>query len=615
MNGVRDLAMTDVVLAHRAMAFLKARQFEDCQKAIALLITAFPQSFHADLLGAMLAAEQGNVDAADVGFFQASQKAVGGQSKATVACNHAQWLSNSGRPEAAMALLEPWRDAIDVQRKLAEISSRHGFWSASESAWRTLCACMPSDPAAWLGAARACLAQHRPDRAHALLTSALSLHARSADIQLMHAQALRLDGQVDAALSAVDAALEQGITSPGLLDLRNGLLLDLARPSEAFRGARRLAESHPTHLPGLETLAHIVWEHGERLGVQEDPVAWLEKALTLAPQNPAARQRLISLLLSMNRLEEVISRLDGWRIRGHDDPLSDWFRAEALTRLNRLNAAEQVFSQVADAFTRQPAFQNARARLALRRGHPQQAAAHAQQALGVSRFDQEALSLLATAWRVVGDSRADWLNDVDRLVGFVPVDCPAGFASMSDFLAELRNALVPLHQSGRQPLLQSVRQGSQTAGRLFGRQDPVIALARSSLKATVCNWLQQLPDEKQHPFLCRRSDDVSIVGSWSVLLRNSGHHANHIHSEGWLSSAFYVSLPDVGPDGMESLPGALQLGKPMKELGLELDPLRVITPRQGWLALFPSYMWHGTIPFHGHGAERLSIAFDMQPIA
>jgi hypothetical protein len=30
------------------------------------------------------------------------------------------------------------------------------------------------------------------------------------------------------------------------------------------------------------------------------------------------------------------------------------------------------------------------------------------------------------------------------------------------------------------------------------------------------------------------------------------------------------------------------------------------------LALFPSYMWHGTVPFT-QGAERLTIAFDLVP--
>jgi len=39
---------------------------------------------------------------------------------------------------------------------------------------------------------------------------------------------------------------------------------------------------------------------------------------------------------------------------------------------------------------------------------------------------------------------------------------------------------------------------------------------------------------------------------------------------------------------------------------------RVVQPRVGRLVLFPSYMWHGTIPFHAP-QHRTTIAFDAIP--
>src|SRR5690606_14817024 len=89
-----------------------------------------------------------------------------------------------------------------------------------------------------------------------------------------------------------------------------------------------------------------------------------------------------------------------------------------------------------------------------------------------------------------------------------------------------------------------------------------------------------------------------FAGSWSVRLRAAGHHANHIHDEGWLSSAFYVALPDSVRDAAEgSHAGWLQLGQPLASLGLDLPPRRLVQPQPGRLALFPSYVWHGTRPF------------------
>jgi hypothetical protein len=50
------------------------------------------------------------------------------------------------------------------------------------------------------------------------------------------------------------------------------------------------------------------------------------------------------------------------------------------------------------------------------------------------------------------------------------------------------------------------------------------------------------------------------------------------------------------------------------ELGLDAGPRRIATPHAGMLALFPSYLWHGTIPFQDE-APRMTIAFDMLPLA
>lgn len=80
-----------------------------------------------------------------------------------------------------------------------------------------------------------------------------------------------------------------------------------------------------------------------------------------------------------------------------------------------------------------------------------------------------------------------------------------------------------------------------------------------------------------------------------------------------MSSAFYVSLPAAVRDGPEHAhAGWIQFGQPLEELGLDLSPRRTIRPLPGYLALFPSYMWHGTVPFTD-AKPRVTIASDMQP--
>ena len=80
---------------------------------------------------------------------------------------------------------------------------------------------------------------------------------------------------------------------------------------------------------------------------------------------------------------------------------------------------------------------------------------------------------------------------------------------------------------------------------------------------------------------------------------------------GWISSAFYVNVPDfVSVNGRHD--GWLKMGETNLELGEREVIHRQIQPRVGHLALFPSYFWHGTVSFES-SAPRIAIAFDVVP--
>jgi hypothetical protein len=101
-----------------------------------------------------------------------------------------------------------------------------------------------------------------------------------------------------------------------------------------------------------------------------------------------------------------------------------------------------------------------------------------------------------------------------------------------------------------------------------------------------------------------------FAGSWSVRLCDAGFHVSHVHPQGWFSSAFYVAVPSEREAGPAPA-GWLALGAPPVDLGLKLSPWRTVEPKPGRLVLFPSTLWHGTLPITG--GERLTIAFDLAP--
>jgi hypothetical protein len=72
----------------------------------------------------------------------------------------------------------------------------------------------------------------------------------------------------------------------------------------------------------------------------------------------------------------------------------------------------------------------------------------------------------------------------------------------------------------------------------------------------------------------------------------------------------YISLPPHPAADPEDA-GWLTLGEPPADLGIDLPPWRKIEPKVAHLVLFPSWMWHGTVPFSE--GERLTVAFDVRP--
>ena len=101
-----------------------------------------------------------------------------------------------------------------------------------------------------------------------------------------------------------------------------------------------------------------------------------------------------------------------------------------------------------------------------------------------------------------------------------------------------------------------------------------------------------------------------MTGCWSVRLGKEGYHVNHVHPEGWISSAYYAEVPPEVED-TETKSGWIKFGEP-RFFVPNATPGKTVQPTAGTLVLFPSYMWHGTTPIRGSD-PRMTIAFDVVP--
>lgn len=99
---------------------------------------------------------------------------------------------------------------------------------------------------------------------------------------------------------------------------------------------------------------------------------------------------------------------------------------------------------------------------------------------------------------------------------------------------------------------------------------------------------------------------------WSVHLKKEGFNIPHIHPSGWLSGVFYLKIPHKIIDNEAGIQFHLN-GDDFKVNNKKIMPSKQISPVFGDLVLFPSSLFHSTVPFNSD-EERICIAFDLSDL-
>lgn len=403
-------------------------------------------------------------------------------------------------------------------------------------------------------------------------------------------------GLTGEALEALGRALQ---LSPGNPDVVEQLAMALVANGEiatAIKGLESITGRSKAWVKGQLLLSQFRWMEGERAGFTRN----FDDALAEFPQALDLRREQIIALIHAEHWDAGLRAIDEGRKAIGDNELFDINEAVIHAELGNSAKAEKLFERLANL--PDSSLQIRRVRHFLRTGRFAEAAAVIEPWLATD----EAYAFwpyASLAWRKTDPERWRWLEGDERLIGCYDL------ADRLPPLAELAQKLRELHKLSGQPLEQSLRGGSQTDGDIFMRIDPVLVALREAVRGAVEDHVAQLPPfQAGHPLLgIEPRGPIRFNGAWSVRLKDAGFHANHVHPMGWFSSALYISLP---PSVGEGDNGILTLGEAQSTcFPVDMPPFRTIEPKPGQLALFPSYVWHGTRPF-GSG-ERLTVAFDV----
>ena len=446
----------------------------------------------------------------------------------------------------------------------------------------------------------------RWDEALSDVEIALQHDPESVPLRLRRALLREQRGDAPGALAELEVLAREIPDSPELL-------VHLGRALQ-YSGDVQQAEARITNAlrrwPTDASLHRLLVELRWQLGAGEAATQVLESAIDAHPRELGLRLVAADLLRNLEAAPRALTLLE----RGLElAPGSTAFLTSIGVLLDGLERPADALRYLREAAARAPAPAQARRNLVptlLRTGEPREALQLATELCAQFPDDQWLVAWRAMALRVLGDTRYAELYDYRRLVRSSMLVPPAEFADLGAFNEAFGRELESLHHASRHPLAQSLRGGSQTS-RNLPADNPLVAAFFSMIDAPIRDYIAQLRDsDRTHPVDRRRSGGYRVSGSWSVRLEPGGFHINHVHPQGWLSSAYYVALPAATADAGAHA-GWLKFGEPgMRVAGC--TPEHFVEPRAGMLVLFPSYFWHGTVPFED-GGRRLTAAFDVLP--
>lgn len=489
---------------------------------------------------------------------------------------------------------ERQREAVNLGKSLVSSKNKVAAY------WELLAAALQRD--------------EQPHEAAIVCEQGLRHCAKNPRLQYSLAQLLRQNCDFERAASAYEKAKSFGFQSPALYENYSEALSEAKKPMQALMAIREGTMLYPdnAHLHRLAARIHA------ESGADGDSIEFLWRSARLQISNASLWFTLIDLLRRQGRHDEAskaIAEVPDHIVNTH--PGIQTMQAKDLAHARDGSGAIKRFEQLISRHPDDSYVLLSFVTTLIEFGFAARAADICRRILTNDPFDQLALAHLEVCLRLTGTENTDWLVDYERMIFLSTISVPEDYADNDNFFVRLRETLDDLHHARSRPLEQSVRGGTQTNGFLFRHPNPLLVALKRQLQIEIARCVVAFPQVPGHPFWSRaspnaRPDDIKFSGAWSVRLGSRGFHANHIHPTGWLSGVLYVSVPNYTKN--EELGGNIQFGAPLDELRTNLKPKRFIEPNVGTLALFPSYMWHGTIPFHAD-ETRMTIAFDILPIS
>ena len=489
----------------------------------------------------------------------------------------ARHYMNTGQPALALQVVTPWCTSGKADMELSALyvaaCAALGRQAEAVANYRRVVAQAPDNPVATHTLAVALNAAQQPEEAERIARQTLLRTRPTAALHHTHARSL----------------------------------LALERFEEAEVALRECVRLDPRRAEAHDRLAELVWM---RTGDIVEATRSLDQALEKLPHDDALRGTKAALLQGAGDARGAFACLAERAARADCHPsmlIRAGLAAMDFDPAATLTLAERALRALPNNYTARKLL--CAAYLGL--GEGGKALAECAALVEATPDDQYLIAMQTTALRLLNDSRYELFCDYDRMVLSALLETPEGWPDLGSFLADLAPRLAALHNPhGHRLLYQSLRRGTETTQDLSRSRDPLIQALFQAFGAPIARYREHI-GQGTDAWRRRNHGPARFNGAWSVRLHRDGYHTSHVHPRGWISSACYIQLPDSMKAGRTG-EGILSFGAPGMLTTPSLPAELSVRPEVGLLVLFPSYFWHGTVPFQSD-EPRLTVAFDAVP--
>ena len=451
------------------------------------------------------------------------------------------------------------QQAID----LAAQHHKEGRLSQAETAYQRILESDPNQPIALHLLGVVAHQTGKNDVAVDLITRAIAIDPDLAEAHSNLGTALRDLGKLEEAVTSYHKALA---LKPDYADAHNNLgnaLKDLGKPEEAVASYHKALNLTPDLAEAHNNLGNALRD----LGKPEEAISSYQKALNLKPDYVNAHNNLGLALRELGRLEDALQIFESI-----DTPECYAHVLECLFALGEYDKfyEKQTASARNNEINTRVAAINAFASHQLNRSDPHP-------------FCPTPLKFVRVC---------EPLDGVDDADGF-----------LRDLMDDLKSREAIWEPPGK-----TTRHGFQTMSNLFKKPYGRLVELDRIIKDTIENYRFEFSSENCD-FIKLFPKTLTLSG-WFIRLIKGGHQAEHIHSGAWLSGIFYLQMPKC----TDQEEGSIELGLWGYDYPIlnKSYPKNRFYPKNGSIILFPSSLFHRTIPFHSD-EERMSIAFDLRP--